>query len=63
MKKYCFDVLFENVSSGYLLADTWIEAINEIIRVRKEKYPQSDQTPENDIVDIKLVGKSIEEAY
>lgn len=61
MKKYCFKIAFENVSVGYILADTWVEAILEAQRIRVEKYPDIGGD-EDDIVEVTMVGDSIEEA-
>lgn len=61
MKKYCFSVAFENCSVGYILADTWHEAVERAQAIRKEKYPGIDI--EIDIVEIKMVGDSIYEAH
>lgn len=62
MKKYCFKVVFENVSVGYILADTWSGAVEQAQTVRKNKYPSMDDY-ETDIVEITLVGDSIYEAH
>lgn len=58
MKKCCFSVAFENCSLGYVLADTWAEAVQEVQQVRKKKYPEMSDG-EEDIVEIKLLGDSI----
>lgn len=58
MKKYCFEALFENVSGGYVLADSWAEAIQVIQQIRREKYPEMDDH-EEDVVSVKLVGMSV----
>lgn len=58
-KKYCFSFTFENVSGGYLMADTWIEAIQEAQHIRNEKYPEMEKEFEEDIVEVKMVGDSV----